>query len=126
MLKNCFKSSLLFLALCTLFSSCDKHHAKKLSGTYSCKVHGKYYLMNQYSTDTTYSAELTITQDKKFLLILDKKIHIDSLWRENKYEEGSFQKYFQTQFKNDSLYVSYGSSSQSSNFSSDYACSKKK
>jgi|TARA_R110000737_G_C14623511_1_gene494084 hypothetical protein len=126
MAKNLLKLFISLIVILLISIGCDKQHAKKLAGRYSCTVHGKYYLMGQYNTDTTYFEDLSITQEDKNIVILGQIIPVDLLWNENKYEEGSFQKYFHVQFKKDSVYISEGSSSQASNFSTVYSGLKKK
>jgi hypothetical protein len=93
-------------------SSCDKHRAKKLAGTYVCQVDYHRYTIPDNNFDTTYWENITITQDKKYLTVLEEEIHIDSLWkREEKYFSGGYGGYMDVIFRNDSVFITKGTSS---------------
>ena len=98
------------LAITILICSCDKHHSKKLSGTYSCKVHCHSWTLSGSVFDTIYFEEIEIKQEGKDLKILDELIHIDSLWNERQYNEGNYPNYFSVLFTNDSVYITNGGS----------------
>lgn len=102
--------SLLIIALVVLLlSNCDKQHARKLSGTYDCKVEYHYWDMTPTSIDSIYNESIKIEQDGKFVEVFGKSIHIDSLWEEKEYKEGNGNNYFSIVFKNDSLIMKHSS-----------------
>ena len=88
-----------------LFQSCDKHRAKKIAGTYHCNVHYHYYDGIPQVIDSTYIENLTVTQDGKYINVLNYHIHIDSLWNEQEYYEGYIHNYITVKFIEDSIYV---------------------
>jgi hypothetical protein len=95
----------MMIASIGLLLSCDKHHAKKLSGTYSCKVDYHYWDMTPSTIDSTYQEDLEIKQDGKNLIVLGTPIHIDSLWKEKEYQLGDIHNYMRVLFRNDSIYI---------------------
>lgn len=101
-------SSFLFFAVFTtilLLNSCDKYHAKKLAGIYSCKVDYRLSSMNNYINDSTYSEDIEIVQSGKFVNVLGASIHIDSLWKEKEYTENNHPNYLTVLFKNDKVFI---------------------
>jgi len=89
----------------SLITGCDKHHAKKLSGTYYCGVEYHYWDMTPSNIDSTYMEEIEIKQDGKNVIVLGTSIHVDSLWNEQEYYEGYIHNYIKVLFKNDSVYI---------------------
>jgi hypothetical protein len=100
---------LIFLSTMLFLFSCDKNHAKKLSGTYSCKVDYHYWDMTPTSIDSTYFEDIEIKQEDKNVIVLGYSIHIDSLWKEKEYMEGYIHNFIKVQFKKDSLYITRSS-----------------
>lgn len=119
---------LISICLTTLIflNSCDKHHAKKLSGTYKCAVNYRYWDMTGTNIDSNYTEDLEIQQDGKSLKILDCSIHIDSLWKGNEYHYGEIHNYIEVQFKGDSIYVLRSSGGLGGNGSRAYKGKKMK
>jgi hypothetical protein len=94
----------ILLATSILFISCDKHRAKKLSGTYYCKVDYNFNDYSETNYDSTYYKELEVLQDGKFIKIKNMSFHIDSLWKEKEIYKDNHSKKVHLQFKNDSIY----------------------
>src|SRR5688500_19290722 len=88
-----------------ILAGCDKRDAKKLFGTYKCEVTSHSWGMNQSSAYTTYTKEVNVNLDGKFVKIFSYSIHIDKLRDENIYSEPVGHSTFQVQFKNDSIYI---------------------
>jgi hypothetical protein len=95
----------IFSTFFLLLFGCDKYHAKKLSGKYSCKVEYNYWDMTPLNIDSIYYEDLVIEQKGKFVVVLGTSIHIDSLWKEKEYYEGYIHNYMKVLFKNDSVYI---------------------
>jgi hypothetical protein len=89
------------VAIVTITSliSCDKYHAKKLAGTYSCRVDYHYWDMTPTTFNTSYFEDIEIEQDGKDVFVLGYRIHIDNLWKEKVYKVGNIHNYLQVQFK---------------------------
>lgn len=100
---------LILLVLFALLLSCDKHRAKKCSGTYSCKVDYHYWDMTPSTSDSAYQEDLEIKQDGKHVIVLGTSIHIDSLWKEKEYYIGYVHNYMKVLFKKDSIYITRSS-----------------
>lgn len=116
---------LILLAFIGLFSSCDKYHAKKLSGTYSCKVDYHYWDMTPTNTDSTYHEDLEIKQNGKNVIVFGTSIPIDSLWKEKEYYIGYVHNYMNVLFRNDSVYITRSSGGLGGNASWKYQGIKK-
>lgn len=116
---------LILLACFALLLSCDKHRAKKLSGTYSCRVDYHYWDMTPSTSDSTYQEDLEIKQDGKQVIVLGTSIPIDSLWKEKEYYIGYVHNYMNVLFKNDSLYITRSSGGLGGNASWKYRGVKK-
>lgn len=115
--------SLLFLVFVIsngLLTSCDKHRAKKLSGTYSCVVDYRYFDISGTSIDSTYNEDIYIDQDGKNLIVLGTSIHIDSLWKEKEYSEGYFYDQMTVLFKDDQVYITKSGGGQGGSSSLNY------
>ena len=95
----------LLIAILSTTMSCDKHHAKKLAGTYACKVDYHYWDMTPTHFDSTYFEDVEVEQDGKNVIVLGTTIHIDSLWKGKEYYEGYVHNFIIVRFKNDSLYI---------------------
>ncbi len=120
-----FLAPLLFISI--FFASCDKYHARKLSGTYRCQVHFYSWIMNQgVVSDTIYSEDLDIQQDGKNLIVLQNTIPIDSVWKGKEFYQGDVHDYLTVRFRNDSIYVTRSSGGLGGNGSRTYAGVKKK
>lgn len=107
------------------FLSCDKHHAKKLSGTYSCKVAYHYWDMTPSTIDSTYQEDLEIKRNGKNVIVLGTSIPIDSLWKEKEYSIGYVHGYMKVLFRNDSVYITRSSGGLGGNASWKYQGIKK-
>lgn len=116
---NPFQLLILFLFFGLLFS-CDKHRAKKLSGTYSCKVDYHYWDMTPSTIDSTYHEDLEIKQNGKNVMVFGTSIPIDSLWKEKEYSVGYVHNYMKVLFKNDSIYITRSSGGLGGNASWKY------
>lgn len=112
------------LSCLLFFTSCDKFHARKLSGTYTCQVHTSSYMMGSYNTDTAYIDNLIVKHKDKNVIVLNDTIPIDSLWDGSVYYVGSGPNYFKIQFINDSIYYSSHSGGLGGGYSSSYAGKK--
>lgn len=108
-----------------LLLSCDKHHAKKLSGTYSCRIEYHYWDMTPLNIDSIYYEDIKIGQDGKFIVVLGTSIHIDSLWKEKEYYDGYIHNYLKVLFKNDSVYITRSNGGLGGNASWTYEGEKK-
>ena len=97
--------SFILTAFILLLASCDKHHAKKLSGTYSCRVQYNYWDMTPLHIDSVYYEDIEIEQDGKLVKVAGTSIHIDSLWEEKEYEQWNIYGYLKVLFRNDSVYI---------------------
>ena len=120
-----FPALLLFISI--FFSSCDKYHARKFSGTYYCQVHYYYWIMNQgILADTNYMEDIEIKREGKKLIVLENEVHIDSLWKDKEYFQGDAHNYLKVQFKNDKVYVTSSSGGLGGNASWKYVGVKQK
>ena len=108
-----------------LFYSCDKHHAKKLSGTYSCKVEYHYWDITPTTIDSTYFEDIEVKQEGKNVIVLGYSIHIDSLWKEKEHYNGYIHDYIKVLFKNDRVYITRSSGGLGGNASWIYEGIKK-
>lgn len=90
-------------------TSCDKFHAKKLTGTYSCEVDYHYWDMTPLIIDSTYHEDIESTRQGKNVIVLGTSIPIDSLWKEKEYYEGNVHDYITVLFKDDSVYITRSS-----------------
>lgn len=86
------------------FSSCDKYHAKKLSGSYTCSVHYHYMDITPMEMDSTYTEILEVEQDGKNIKVLGYTIPIDSVWKTDGYTVGSYNQNFTVRFDKDKIY----------------------
>ena len=78
-----------------VFASCKKHRAKKLAGRYECAVSYFSYDVNTPSSlDTTFLKTIEVIRNKRHLEVLNKKIHIDSIWDGQLYRRGTTDNYF--------------------------------
>lgn len=104
--------SILFISLSFIFAiqSCDKHFAKKVSGTYACQIHSTYWDMSQNNNlDTTYLGELKVEKDGKFVVVKGHKVHADSLRSGKEYVEGHYSNFFKLKIYMDSIYFTQSS-----------------
>lgn len=84
-MKSSYKIPLIALvSLLLLTVSCQKYRAKKLAGTYACKV--VYHLQHPgsepnsyYILDTTYFEDVVVVQDGKDLKFLGYSVHVDEV-----------------------------------------------
>ena len=122
MKKKFFRIFLVFgvTLFVSVFQSCDKQHAKDLSGIYNCQVHYLYWDMMPTNKDSTYNEQLEVLQDGKYINVLNYKIHIDSLWNGKEYYTGYIHDYFKVKFTNDSLYATRSSGGLGGNASWTY------
>lgn len=120
-----FSTTILLAIIMLTVISCDKYHAKKLAGTYACKVRYVQWTMNQPSIDSTYYEDITIKQDGKNVIIQGTPIHIDSLWGEKKYYQGYIHDYMEVQFKKDSVYITKSGGGLGGNVAWSYSGLKK-
>lgn len=98
-----------FTVFVLLLTSCDKYHAKKLAGTYSCEVDYHYWDMTPLVIDSTYHEDIEISRERKNVIVLGTSIPIDSLWKEKEYYEGNVHDYITVLFKDDSVYITRSS-----------------
>lgn len=105
-MKKC-KSSLLilFFSLALILLSCDKYHAKKMAGQYACKVEYHYWDISPKNIDSIYTQDIQVTPDGKNVIVLETRIHVDSLWKRVEYVEGYIHDYIKVRFKKDSVYI---------------------
>lgn len=113
------------LSCILLFTCCDKFHARKLSGTYTCQIHTSSYMMGSNSTYKSYTDDLIVKHKGKNVIVLNNTIPIDSLWGGHAYSVGSGSNYFKIQFINDSIYYSSHSGGLGGSYSTSYAGKKK-
>jgi len=90
-----------------LLSSCDKSMAKKLEGTYKGIYSEEILEAGTGFTDTTYTAEFHVTENKKHVTINDNwDVPVDGIRDEKIFETGeAYHKAIQ--FKGDSLKYTY-------------------
>lgn len=117
---------LITLSFFGLLSGCDKYHAKKCSGTYSCKVAYHYWDMTPTMIDSTYQENLEIKRSGKNVIVLGTSIPIDSLWKEKEYYEGNAHNYMTVLFRKDSVYITRSNGGLGGNASWMYQGVKKK
>lgn len=105
-MKHLIHTSIISLFVTSLLLlSCDKFRARKLSGKYFCSVHYHYWDMTPLISDSSYFEEIEIEQKGNNLIVLGTAIHIDSLYKDNEYNEFYSNNHLQVLFKNDSLYL---------------------
>lgn len=122
MIRLFFRSVLLVF----LLVSCDKMKARKFAGTYRCSVDHYAWVLNQgVIADTTYVEDIEIKREGKFVIVMGRSIHVDSLRNENTYKEGQYNNYFSVLFKKDSIYIEFMSGGLGGNSSWNYAGRKK-
>lgn len=122
MIRLFFRSVLLVF----LLVSCDKLQARKFAGTYRCTVDHYAWVLNQgVIADTTYVENIEIKRKGKFVIVMGRSIHVDSLRNENTYKEGQYSNYFSVLFKKDSVYIEMMSGGLGGNSSWKYAGRKK-
>ena len=115
-----FLCALILAIVCTTVG-CDKQHARKLAGTYACRVDYHYWDMMPTNIDSTYYEDVVVTQEGKNVIVLGTEIHIDSLWKEKEYYEGYIHNYIKVLFKKDSLYITRSGGGLGGNASWQYA-----
>lgn len=115
----------MMIGLLVFATGCDKHHAKKLAGTYHCWVHYHYWDMSPKLVDSTYEEDIIVRRHGKIIHVLGSTIPIDSLRHENEYTEGYIHDYTRILFRNDSLYVVRSTGGMSGNASLEIAGSKR-
>jgi hypothetical protein len=117
-----YTTSFLFVSIIVLFlTSCDKFHAKKLAGTYSCRVDYHYWDMTPKIIDSTYQRDIEVKQKGKLLEIFSYSIPIDSLWKERQFSQGDVHSYLKVLFKNDSVYITSSGGGLGGNSSTTYS-----
>lgn len=122
MIRLFFRSVLLVF----LLVSCDKMKARKFAGKYRCTVDHYAWVMNQgVIADTTFVEDIEIKREGKFVIVMGRSIHVDSLRNENTYKEGQYSNYFSVLFKKDSVYIEMMSGGLGGNSSWKYAGRKK-
>ena len=88
-----------------LMISCDKQRARKLSGTYHCRVEQESFDMVSLESDTIFFQDLIVEQQGKEVKVLGTTIHIDSLWKEKEYYESGFNSSIRVLFREDSVFI---------------------
>lgn len=111
----------LVAAILSSTMSCDKHHAKKLAGTYACKVDYHYWDMMPTHFDTTYFEDVEVEQGGRNVIVFGISIDIDSLWKGKEYSQGYIHSYMNVLFRNNSVYITTSSGGLGGNSSSKYA-----
>lgn len=125
-MKKRFKSMLLIsILIIGSLTSCDKHYAKKLSGTYDCKVDYHYSDISGTHVDSTYFEEVEVIRDIRSIIVFDHKIAVDELRGEQEYYEGSYSQYMTVQFIDDELHIQRYSGGQGGNSSRTFIGTKK-
>ncbi len=103
-----------------LLFSCDKYHAKRLSGTYQCTVQYHAFTITPTEVDSTYTESIQVERDGKELKVIGYTVPIDSIWETGGYLIGSYNNYFEIRFKGDSLYCYRFSGGLGGNVTYDY------
>lgn len=117
---------IIFLLLISLLS-CDKYRAKKYSGTYYCIVKTHHYSMYSSPEDSTYMADLIVTQDSKSIKVFGISIHVDLLKEDGYYTVNtSSTSYYKIRFIDDKIYFSYSSGGLGSGGGASYSGTKLK
>lgn len=116
---------LLFIAFVISLSGCDKYHAKKLAGTYACRVEYHYWDMTPTTFDTSYYEDLQITQEGKDVFVLGYRIHVENLWKEKQFKVGNIHNYLLVQFKDKHVYITRSSGGLGGNGTRTYSGKKK-
>lgn len=111
-----------FVSILVILSiySCDKFHAKKYEGTYECSVFYEIRDISPMHFDSSYIEILKVEREGKYIRVLDKKIHIDSLWKGKEYYEFRPHYFYSLRFSKDSIFLSYGGGGLGFQWSSDY------
>jgi len=81
--------------------------------------------MTPSNFDSIYYEDIKIKQDGKFVVVLETRIHIDSLWKEKEYFEGYIHNYIKVLFRNDSIYITRSNGGLGGNASWTYEGIKK-
>ena len=122
-----FYKIIFILTLMLTGLACDKQHAKKMEGVYSCHVEYHYWDMTPKNIDSTYFADLEVTRDGKNMIILGNRIHVDSLWKGKAYYLYSGgHNYLKVLMSEESIYVASSSGGLGGNATSIYTGFKKK
>jgi hypothetical protein len=102
------------IVLAILLTGCDKQHAKKLAGSYDCTVKYDYWDEMPTVIDTSYQETIVVTSSKEYINVLDREIHIDSLWEGQEYTDADWSsgygKYLTIRFENETLYAKVSAS----------------
>lgn len=103
-MKGLFTISFPLSTVLLLLNSCDKYHARTLSGTYSCSVHYHYFTITPTEIDSSYSEDVEVVREGKELKVLGYTVPIDSVWETDGYMIGDYNDFFQIRFSGDSMY----------------------
>ncbi len=124
---------ILHFSILLLMISCNKEipvtRAEMLSGTYTCKVDTHYWdLIPPAPTtiDSTFYKDIEVGRDHDYLLILNHKIHADSLWFKGYHAGPGGNNYFNVIYRNDTLYIKSSSGGQGGAYVAKYAGVKTK
>ena len=102
--------------------SCDKHHARKLAGTYTCAVEFSYWsFAPTIIEDSVFYDELVIERKGKEVIVFGHSIHIDELWNEKEYYTAGPNGSLRVLFKNDNVYIRKTSGGQGGEATYDYS-----
>lgn len=104
-LKWTYINSVLLIGIISL-NSCDKIGARKISGTYECKVDYFYWDATGTQIDSTYLKDVIVDHKKENIIMGSYEIPFDSIADEDRYiVNGNPHSLFIIQFVNDSLYM---------------------
>ncbi|MEO9533868.1 MAG: hypothetical protein ABJG68_02640 [Crocinitomicaceae bacterium] len=115
------KQTLIFALLLTIFS-CTK--SSKYSGDYACKVESSYWELYEDSSDTTFHTILEVKKEKKAIIVLNNKIHVDSLHEGEWFNYSGYPSIFEVKVSGDSMYVYSYYGGQGGGSGNLYSCEK--
>lgn len=101
----------IFVVLLLLFS-CKRKEFKTYTGNYECQVAKHTWAPGEPTEYVITEGHLiNVSRDKKYLEVLERDIHIDSIAPGELYYSGTPDNYFSLRFVNDSIYVEKSTSS---------------
>ena len=102
-MKGKFTFTMALFIIFMVVTSCDKRLAKQMAGFYDCRVDYHYFDILPTTIDSTYYVTIEVEQEEQHVLVLGRKIHVDSLRGGNEYKEGGAHSKFTLQIINDGL-----------------------
>lgn len=98
------KNTIFAIALLCLFFSCDKRELKKYAGEYECnRSDGSWSASEPAEYTIVPNQILDVERNKKFIELLDIRVHVDSIEPGEEYRSGDVFNYVTLRFSNDSI-----------------------